>query len=77
MIMCRCEGEMKKCMMHCKWCPLIPVVLGVVLFLLGYFLDAEIVRIVWLVLSGLVVLMGIGCFIMTSLMMKFGRKREM
>ncbi len=42
----------------CRWFPLIPVVLGVVLLLLGYYLDAEITRILWMVVAGLTVLLG-------------------
>ncbi len=50
-----CEG-MKKA---CRWMPLIPILLAGVAFLLGYYLDPEIVRVLWLIVSGFVVLMGI------------------
>lgn len=58
---------MKECMKACQWCAVFPVTFGVVLFLLGYFLDAEVVRILWLVFSGFVVLMGVFMFIMVRL----------
>lgn len=61
---------MKECMNRCRWCPLIPITFGIISFLLGYFLDAEIVRILWLIFSGLAILMGLFCFIMMSVMSK-------
>tara|TARA_Y100000310_G_C20364858_1_gene660681 strand:+ start:460 stop:669 length:210 start_codon:yes stop_codon:yes gene_type:complete len=59
---------MKHCAEKCRWCPLIPLTLGVIAFLLGYYLDAETVRILWLVFSGLLVLMGAMCFLMINMM---------
>ena len=59
---------MEDCMKKCRWCPLIPVIFGIILFLVGYFLRADIVRIVWLTLSGLVILLGLLCLIMMGLM---------
>ncbi len=61
---------MKHCMEKCKWCPLIPFIWGIIAFALGYYLDAEIIRIIWLVLSGLMILMGLMCFIMMQVMSK-------
>jgi len=61
---------MKECMKRSRWCPLIPMTLGIISFLLGYFLDAEIVRILWLIFSGMAILMGVFCFIMMSAMGK-------
>lgn len=58
---------MQACIKKCRWCPLIPVILGVVLFLLGYFLDAEIVRILWLVFSCLPILMGLMALVMMNI----------
>ncbi|MHC4328902.1 MAG: hypothetical protein ACYSWW_12380 [Planctomycetota bacterium] len=49
-----CHSMMGKC----RWFPLIPVVLGVVLLLLGYCLDAEITRVLWMAVAGLTVLLG-------------------
>lgn len=59
-----CCSMMAKCMSKCKWCPLIPVIVGVLLFIAGYFLSAEIVRVLWLIVSGLIILTGILCFVM-------------
>ena len=58
---CQSEGQTDGChsmMSKCKWFPLIPVVFGVVLLLLGYYLDAEITRVLWMVVAGLTVLLG-------------------
>lgn len=51
--------------MTCQWCAIFPVTFGAILFLLGYFLDAEVVRILWMILSGFMILMGAFMFIMT------------
>lgn len=68
------SGDMKEmmlgCMKRCRWCPWIPMILGGVLFLLGYFLDAEVVRLLWLVLSGMVILMGLFCYVMMGMIMR-------
>jgi hypothetical protein len=61
---------MKHCMKGCRWCALMPIGFGTALFLLGYFLDAEIVRILWLIVSGLIVFMGVICLFMMTVMMK-------
>jgi hypothetical protein len=61
---------MKECMKGCKVCSLIPITLGILAFLLGYFLDAEIVRILWLVFSGLIALFGIFIFLMINTLMR-------
>lgn len=58
---------MQACIKKCRWCPLIPVILGAVLLLLGYFLDAEIVRILWLVFSCLPILMGLMALVMMNI----------
>ncbi|MFC1739342.1 hypothetical protein ACFL1G_09880 [Planctomycetota bacterium] len=55
---------MTKCMKGCRWFPLFPVILGIVLLMLGYFLDAEVIRIIWMITSGFVLALGIlGLFI--------------
>jgi len=61
---------MKHCMEKCRWCPLIPLTLGIVFFLLGYYLDPNTVRILWLAGAGLMTLMGLMGFIMMSVMSK-------
>ena len=54
---------MKECMKGCRWCAFMPFTFGAIFFLLGYFLDAEIVRLLWLIFTGFIVLMGILMFI--------------
>ncbi|MHC4426375.1 MAG: hypothetical protein ACYSYV_09785 [Planctomycetota bacterium] len=49
-----CHSMMGKC----RWVPLVPVVFGVALLLLGYYLDAEITRVLWMAVAGLTVLLG-------------------
>ncbi len=58
--------EMMEMMKECRWCVLVPIMLGIIFFLVGYFLDAEIVRDLWLVFFGVIALMGIFGFIMMS-----------
>jgi len=48
----------KESMKGCRVCSFIPITFGIIAFLLSYFLDAEIVRILWLVFSGLIALFG-------------------
>ncbi len=61
---------MKECMKGCRICSVVPITLGIAAFLLGYFIDAETVRILWLVFSGLLVLFGILIFLMISSMLR-------
>ncbi|MHC4351619.1 MAG: hypothetical protein ACYS0H_02765 [Planctomycetota bacterium] len=66
----RAEGGPGGCcsvMGKCRWFPLIPVVLGIVLLLLGYVLDPEVTRILWMTAAGLVILIGALAFLMMSL----------
>ncbi|MDH3266826.1 MAG: hypothetical protein OEM25_07665 [Gammaproteobacteria bacterium] len=57
---------MREFMRAFRWVPLIPIVVGSVLFALGYFLDAEAVRILWLVLAALPIVLGVFGFVMIS-----------
>ncbi len=61
---------MKECMRGFKWFPLIPLTFGIIFFLIGYLLDAETVRIVWLLFSGLVFILGLFAFTMMRAMSK-------
>lgn len=75
---CECGGKMsgmmKVCMQRAKWMPLFPLVIGIVLFLIGYLLSADVVRILWLVLSGLIILMGgIGLIMARRMAASFSR----
>jgi hypothetical protein len=62
-----CSSMMAKCMRKCRWFLLIPVITGILLLLLGYVLDAEVTRILWMTAAGLVILMGAFGFLMMSL----------
>ncbi len=61
------HSKMGDCMKKCRWFPLVPVILGVVLLLLGYYLNAEVTRMLWMIAAGLVVLAGTFGFIMMSI----------
>lgn len=51
-----------------RWFPLMPVILGIIIFLTGFLLDAETVRMLWLIISGLLVLLGFLGFILIGSM---------
>jgi hypothetical protein len=56
--------------------PVIPMALGVMAFLLGYFLGGEIIRILWLILSGTVALVGLlGLSLMGSMCRELNDQR--
>lgn len=61
---------MKSCMAGCRWCALMPIVFGIALFLIGYLLDPETVRILWLIASGFMVFMGVICLVMMAVFKK-------
>jgi hypothetical protein len=61
---------MKECMKGCRMCSLVPITLGILAFLLGYFLDAEIVRILWLIFSAMIIIFGTFAFLMISIFLK-------
>jgi hypothetical protein len=42
------RAMMAECMRKCRWFLLIPVMIGILLLLLGYVLDAEVTRILWM-----------------------------
>lgn len=64
------KDMMQACMKGCRWCPLIPLILGIILFLLGYFLDAQTVRLLWLVFSCFPIVMGLMALVMMNTMFK-------
>ena len=70
----RGKGEsrsmMSGCMKMCRWFPLIPVILGILFLLLGYYLDAEVTRILWMLAAGFLILMGTFCLLMMNLSKK-------
>ncbi len=60
------EIGMRGMVRGCRWCAFMPITFGAVLFVLGYYLDAEVVRILWLIFTGFMVIMGIFMFVMAS-----------
>ena len=64
------KNMMQACMKGCRWCPLIPLILGVILFLLGYFLDAQTVKLLWLVFSCIPIVVGLLALTMMNTMFK-------
>ena len=65
-----CGSMMAECMKKFRWFPLIPVIIGILLLLLGYYLDAEITRILWMIAAGFVILAGTFGLIMMGRMKK-------
>ena len=65
-----CSSMMAECMKKCRWFPLIPVIFGIALLLLGYYLDAEVTRILWMIFAGMLILMGAFCLLMMSNMIR-------
>jgi hypothetical protein len=61
------RAMMAECMRKCRWFLFILVIIGILLLLLGYVLDAEVTRILWMTATGLVVLMGAFGFLMMGL----------
>lgn len=61
-----CRSMMAECMRKCRWFLLIPVTIGILLLLLGYVLDADVTRILWMTAAGFVILMGAFGFLMMS-----------
>jgi hypothetical protein len=68
------SGMMRTTMRHCmrsfRWFPLMPLGFGVVFFLLGYFLSAETVRILWLILATIPIILGVLGLLLTTAMMR-------
>ncbi len=61
-------GMMRECMKGCRICALVPMVLGIFLFALGYFLEAETVRALWLVFSAIPIVGGLLALLMMTAM---------
>jgi hypothetical protein len=70
------RSMMAGCMKMCRWFPLIPVILGILFLLLGYYLDAEITRILWMLAAGFLILMGTFCLLMMSKMIRICRSAK-
>ena len=71
-----CSSMMRECMKGCRWFPLIPVILGILFLLLGYYLDAEITRILWMIAAGFLILMGTFCLLMMSKMIRISHSTK-
>lgn len=67
---------MSGCMKMCRWFPLLPVILGILFLLLGYYLDAEVTRILWMVAAGFLILMGMFCLLMMCKMIRICRSTK-
>ena len=61
---------MTHCATNMRWMPLFPITVGITLFLLGFYLEPEVVRVIFLTLAALPVIMGVFGFIMMSIMRK-------
>ncbi|MHC4435148.1 MAG: hypothetical protein ACYTBS_25215 [Planctomycetota bacterium] len=71
-----CSSMMDRCVTMCRWFPLLPLILGIALLLLGYYLDASITRILWMFVAGFVALMGTFGLILAGRMKKMCRGME-
>ena len=58
------KSMMAGCMRMCSWFPLIAVMFGITFLLLGYYLDASIIRVFWMLFAGCAVVMGVFGLIM-------------
>ena len=59
---------MMKCMKGAKWFLLIPGVIAVLAFLLGYVLRPEYVKILWLIITGSLVVLGTIFYVSMNIM---------
>ena len=48
-----CRSMMSKGMRACRWFPLVPVIIGIALFLHAYYLNPEATRVMWMILAGI------------------------
>ncbi|ATX80050.1 hypothetical protein Ga0123461_1637 [Mariprofundus aestuarium] len=67
---CEKSGMMKTCIEKGGWALLIPYSIGVILFLVGWFLSAEALRLIWLILSSLIATVGFIGLVMVNLMIR-------
>jgi hypothetical protein len=64
------RSMMAGCMNMCGWFPLVPVILGIAFLLLGYYLDASIIRVLWMISAGFVAVLGMFGLILMGRMKK-------
>lgn len=77
-----CEGSgsnfpvkkmMQRCLRKCRWIPFFLACLGGTAFTMSFYLDAEMMRVVWMTFSGLVVAVGtLGFFAFYIMARKMG-----
>jgi len=53
------NSMMDKCMRMCRWFPLVPIIFGISVLLLGYYLDTSTSRVLWMFIGGFIALMGL------------------
>ena len=58
---------MMKCMKGAKWFLLIPGVIIILAFLLGYILDPAAVKILWLIITGTLIILGTIFYILMNI----------
>lgn len=58
------------------WFPLAPIVIGLILFALGWYVNPEVTRVLWIIASGLIISMGAMMWIMGTLMFRAWKKKE-
>lgn len=64
------RSMMGRCAAMCRWFPLLPLILGIALLLMGYYLDASVTRVLWMFMAGSVALMGLFGLIVAGRMKK-------
>lgn len=63
---------MASCATHCRWFPLVPVVLGALFLLLGFCLAPEVIRGLWIVTAAVTIATGLlGLVIMGRMATRF------
>jgi len=68
----RCEKSdvVNICIDRGGWMLIAPYAIGIVLFLVGWFLSAEAVRVLWLLISGLIAVVGLITLVMANLIIR-------
>jgi cytochrome b subunit of formate dehydrogenase len=57
---------MMKCMKGARWFLLVPGIFITIAFLLGYFLDPVTIRVLWLIVTGILLILGITFYILMN-----------
>ena len=64
------EKGMFKCIKGAKWLLLVPGALMILAFVLGYLLDPVTVRLLWLITSGFIIVIGATFYILINIWVK-------